>query len=88
MNNKIDNIELIRVLVWFNKDNDDYVGEYTLNILDINELKKIFNVTDSDEQMINCYPVFVEQASYLESLLNIEIDLEKYDYFVECYGNK
>ena len=42
MNNKIDNIELIRVLVWFNKDNDDYVGEYTLNILDINELKKIF----------------------------------------------
>jgi hypothetical protein len=73
-----------RVLRWFEKEEDNLVGEKTIDNVSLEYLQKLFEV-DSENPMYDCYPIeSSEQIDYLQNLLNFELDTKSYDYFIEC----
>ncbi len=73
-----------RVLRWFEKEGDNLIGEKTINNISLEQLQKTFEI-DSENPMYDCYPVeSAEQINYLQSLLNFNLDIKSYDYFIEC----
>lgn len=72
-----------RVIRWYEKQGDRLVGEMKLGNVSLPELQALFNQS-SDDPMHYCYPVLPSHISYLEQKLNRAIDLEQYDFFLEC----
>jgi hypothetical protein len=76
----------IMLLRWYEKDpKDALVGDMVLEVK-LRDLRKWFDLADSDD-MIECYPVNSTQARLLSGAAKVKIDLDKYDYFVECQAN-
>ena len=74
-----------RYLVWYNKDPfDDLVGEIQIGEKFLVELRNLFNLP-LDDPMIDCFPVKSEQVDKLEKFVEVKINLDKYDYFIEAY---
>jgi hypothetical protein len=70
---------------WFRRDGEEFVGEVKLEGLSVSQLKQVFAPFPDDPLMYYCYPVeTVKQIDFLSSWLNGEMDLEAYEYFVEC----
>jgi hypothetical protein len=59
------------------------VGEYELKGLNRAVLQHLFGESPNNP-MYDCYPVSDLQAEYLQHLVNVSIDMQLYDYFVEC----
>lgn len=74
-----------RVISWYNKNNDDFVDEIQINNLDLNFLKKIFNPPEKDYLMYDSYKINAKEMDELSKVLNFNIDIEKFDYYVECF---
>ena len=73
-----------RVLRWFEKEEDDLVGEKVINNVNLEHLQKLFKI-DPENLMYDCYSVeSLEQINYLQSLLDFKLDTKSYDYFIEC----
>lgn len=74
-----------RYLTWYDKGTEEFIEKIELHDLSIKDLQKIFN-QDQFSLMIDVYPVKLEQAVQLQQLTNnkIVIDLDAYDYFIEC----
>lgn len=53
------------------------------SIKNIQSIKRLFD-TNNDPEMYNCYPVTGENISKIETILEIKLDTETNDYFVEC----
>jgi len=70
-------------LKYFDKQYFEFVGE--IELLDVQDryLKKIFGLDDQDP-LLQSYSVTVKQKKYMERLSGLEIDLDKYNYFMEC----
>jgi len=77
------NPSVIRVIRWYEKKGDRLAGETTLENASLSELQTLFNQS-SDDPMYDCYPVLPSHVSYLEQRLNRLIDLNQYDFFLEC----
>jgi hypothetical protein len=74
----------VRVLRWYEKEpGNELVGEAELLGVSLAELQKLFRVPAAD-QMYDCYPVDERHIEYLRQCVRSEINLSKYDYFVEC----
>ncbi|MDJ0742669.1 MAG: hypothetical protein QNJ32_04820 [Xenococcaceae cyanobacterium MO_167.B27] len=81
---KVSNPKIDRVLRWYEKEGDDFVGEKIINNISLKHLQKLFKV-DSRNPMYDCYSVESEQQiNYLQNLLSFELDTKSYDYLVEC----
>ncbi|MDJ0533916.1 MAG: hypothetical protein QNJ70_15740 [Xenococcaceae cyanobacterium MO_207.B15] len=81
---KVSNPQIHRVLRWYEKEGDDFVGEKIINNISLKHLQKLFKV-DSRNPMYDCYSVESEQQiNYLQNLLSFELDTKSYDYFIEC----
>lgn len=73
-----------RVLRWFEKEGDELIGEKKIDNISLESLQKLFGI-DSENPMYDCYPVeSAEQINYLQNLVNFDLDIESYDYFIEC----
>jgi len=70
-------------LKYFDKQTFEFVGE--VGLLDVQDryLKKIYGLDDGDP-LLKSYSVGIEQKKYMERLSGVEIDLDKFDYFMEC----
>ena len=74
----------MRVLRWYEKNpRDRLVGQATLSDVGLPELQRLFDIS-VDDQMYDCYPVAQKHKEYLEQHVDTEINLSKYDYFIEC----
>ena len=73
-----------RELQWFEKTGDDLVGECVLGEIDPVEFRKAFNLP-SDDPLVDAYLVTELQVPYLQPLVNHDIRLDQYDYFVATY---
>jgi len=69
------------VLTWYQADADDFVGEEDLS-LSTDEVKKLFYV-ENDDCCGGCHIVRASQRIYLQPMVDCEIDLNQFDYFVE-----
>ena len=69
--------------------NREYAAQYlkaalVINNISLEYLQKLFGI-NSENPMYDCYPVkSAEQISYLQNLLNFELDTKSYNYFIEC----
>jgi len=73
----------IRMLRWFEKKGNQLVGESPLPNIELTELQELFQ-EDSDNLMFECYEIGPQQADYFQQKLNQPLDLESYDYFIDC----
>lgn len=69
-------------LAWYEKEGDQFVGASILKGINLAELRKLFNLPPKDP-MTYIYPVREIHVSFLQKFLNVEIELKKYDYFIE-----
>ncbi len=50
----------------------------------MDQFQAIFRPPQSDPRMYDSYPVGSDEARLLSQALGIELDLDRFDYFVEC----
>ena len=73
-----------RVVRWYAKCGNDFIGEKVLDNVNLSYLKKLFRV-ESNNPMYECYPIeSFEHKNYFEKAFNLKINIELYDYFIEC----
>lgn len=73
-----------RVLRWFEKEGNNLVGEQVLDDVKLEQMQELFEIS-SENPMYDCYRVeSSEQIEYFQKLLNFQLDLQSYEYFVEC----
>ena len=76
---------IIRVLVKYPKKEDFPSNEFELEGVELQELQTLFK-EPSNEPMYDCYPVSKVQAESLQKYVDEKIDVESYDYFLECHA--
>ncbi|PLK42104.1 hypothetical protein [Emticicia sp. TH156] len=78
--------EVQRIIAYYNKESEDLVGEYPINLsLDI--LNTIFVPSPEDDiHLYFVYEIKENQATVLKKYTNIEFDFSNYSYFLECYN--
>jgi hypothetical protein len=77
--------KLERWVRWFRRDGDEFVGEAQLVGVTLSQLKQVFTPFPDDPLMYYCYPVeTAKQLEFLIPWLKGELELEAYEYFVEC----
>jgi hypothetical protein len=78
-------IGISRVLVAYEREpGEDLVGESMLKGIDAVELRRLFGAPD-DDPMYACWPVGPEHVERLARAVDHDLDLGRYDYFVEAY---
>lgn len=76
---------LEHILAWYEKDpGSNLIGSVKIDIA-MQELQKLYRL---DEEMIACYDVEPHHVSYLQQFTKHQIQLDKYDYFVEGQATK
>jgi hypothetical protein len=77
---------VMRVLRWYEKEGDALIGEAELVGLELSPLQNLFGEWPEDPLYYACYPVRASHLEELEKYLpsQLLIDLERYEYFVEC----
>ena len=75
-----------RMLVWFDKTLNTQIGEECTDKVDVTELRRLFDVDDVDVDVIFAYPLTKdEQVLYLQSFVRHKINIQNYDYFIDCH---
>jgi hypothetical protein len=72
-------------LYWFSAESDDLVGEVDLPDLTAGEVRTWFCLPE-DEPLTDSYVVRASQRRHLARLVREELDLNAYDYFLECFA--
>ena len=73
---------LIRALRWFDSTTNELVDEAVLPAVTAKDLHKRSDTLD-DVDAVLCYAVTPKQAAFVAERSGVQLDLERYDYFVE-----
>lgn len=73
----------VRHIRYFDKQTFEFIGEVEMDEINIKYLRKIFKLEDNDKLLLS-YEITKKQKMYMEKLSGLNINLEKYDYFMEC----
>jgi hypothetical protein len=77
-----DKLPVRRVVSWYNKNTDEWIGEAEI-AASLGELREIFGQS-TEEPMYDSFPIYEEQARFVEMRTGIKIKLGDFDYFLEC----
>ncbi len=77
--------KVVWVLQAYQKKGDAFVEEWPLRGISLSMLHDLFQ-QPQDDPMYDAYPVGEAQAERLQAYTDHTIDLQAYDYFVECYA--
>ena len=81
----LDNYEVERWLRWYKRDGEELVGEIKLEGLTVSQLEQVFTRFNDDPLIYYCYPVETnKQVEFMATWEKIELDLDSYEYFLEC----
>lgn len=73
-----------RLVRWYEKDpGNAMVGEAYLHDITLSKLQALFNVP-AENPMYDCWPVRPEHLSALIPHLSVQMELDRYEYFVEA----
>jgi hypothetical protein len=77
---------LVRMLSVYEKDGEERIlKQYELANIDLAELQRLFSEPE-DEPMYDSYIVQTKaQAEFLNQFIDATIDVNRYDFFVECF---
>lgn len=81
---------IIREIVAYSKDTNEYLKSYSLNNISLEELREIFNVSKTEKDpmlrdLIACYDIDKETGKKLEPFIDAaSIDWDECLYFLEC----
>jgi len=78
-------VNLARMLSCFSKEGEDFVADYPLRGIDLAALQELFAVP-VENPMYDVWPVGPREAARLQPFVGTTIDLDRYDYFVECHS--
>jgi len=76
-------VNVVRTVAFFDKRTEELVGEYPLVGIDLPTLQALFRV-EPEDPMYDVWAVGPAEAALLRNHVIGNIDLERYDYFVEC----
>ena len=76
---------MARVIRYFNKVDESYVGEISMVDIPLEKLQEIFQVS-SDNPMYDSFPILEDQIGFIKEELGIDVDIFRYDYFLEYDG--
>jgi hypothetical protein len=75
---------MVYYLTWFDKNDDDYIGEALLKGIDEIKIRQVFELT-ADDAPGDCFEVDEKHVNWLESVaIGVKIQLNQYSYFVEA----
>ena len=84
-----------RYVVGYEKESGDALKvEYVLDRrASLSFLQKIFDVDSQDDNlteryMIDCYKISLKQSKLLQPYVKEKLDLEMYDFFLECHSEE
>ena len=76
-----------RSIVYYDKKTDQYLGEIPIDI-ELEKLKQIFAPKKKDPLLYDPYKIGQEQKKAIYKLITINLDLDTYNYFLECFQKK
>ncbi len=74
-----------RTLDYYEKNSDDLAGQLPLEGVELAFLQELFGMT-RDDPMFEVFPVNSLQVEALRPYVSGEIDLDRYDYYLDCSG--
>lgn len=75
-----------RVISWFDKSSEELLGEYNIDYIDLEVLKKIFVPKKEDPLMYDPYTINYKESRKIKPYLtNFVFDFEKFIYQVDCF---
>ena len=80
-------MEVDRSIVFYEKQGERLIGEIPIYI-EIGELKNIFIAKKDDPLLYDPYKIGKKEKEALIKLISVNIDLDSYDYFLECFQKK
>ena len=78
-------MKIERVISWFDKRNEDLIGEFNVDFISIDILKGIFNPPVEDPLLYNPYDINIEEVNSLKEYINIDFEFDKYTYQIDCF---
>ncbi|QSI04802.1 DUF7683 domain-containing protein [Treponema pedis] len=78
---------MTRCIKYFDKISEEYVGMHELpTTISLNDLTEFLGarVPEYDPMLYYCYEIYITDRPFYEKILNINLDFDKYDYFLEC----
>ncbi len=79
------NMQVERLISWFDKDTEELVSEMNVNQIGVETLKDIFNPSEEDPLMYNPYDITAIEAVALAKHINIAFDFNCYVYQIDCF---
>ncbi|GAB4043111.1 DUF7683 domain-containing protein [Spirosoma litoris] len=78
-------MKIQRLISWYDKGNDELIGEINVDQIPITYLRKLFNPPGKDPLLYNPYTIRQYQANRLVEWVTIDFKLDKYSYHLECF---
>ena len=72
-----------RMLRWFERDGDAFVGEVELPGVPVAELQRLVSAP-ADDPLVDCWPLPAERLDELAALAEVPVGLERFACFVEA----
>ena len=78
-------MKIERTISWFDKSTEELLGEKNIDNIDLEVLKTIFKPNSEDPLMYNPYTIHNEEAEKLKKIIDIQFDLDRFIYQVDCF---
>lgn len=79
-------MEVQRVISWFDKDSETFVGEFNIDeFIDLDTLKTIFQLFPDDPLMYMVYDITPEISRTLNPYIPFNFDFEKFSFQLDCF---
>lgn len=75
---------IVRVLQGYEKNGENLAVEIPISSVPLEFLQKLFGER-SDDLMYYCYKLDKDKAMALQKIINKQIDLEHYDFYLDCH---
>jgi hypothetical protein len=67
---------------YFDKDTEELIGEIRLPNVPLAKLRELFHA-EMDDPMYGSFPIGNEQANFFNHLLGSELEISRYDHFLD-----
>lgn len=78
-------MKIERMISKYSKKSEELIEEISINNIELQILKNIFNPPSSDQAMYNPYEIKKAESVEIDNFVHIEYDFENYSYYLECF---
>ncbi|HCN49439.1 MAG TPA: hypothetical protein DIT10_10135 [Chryseobacterium sp.] len=79
-------MKIERLISWFDKKEENLIGEYNIDTLSLDVLKEIFTPSpEEDPMMYDPYIIHQQESEALKKYIDLEFDFDRYIYQIDCF---